>query len=129
MASFFSYLRSWLKRGKRPAAWRRPRLTVEALERREVPANTAGTNIAPVLSVLSDQVLMRGQDQLVLSLNGADANGDALSYSARIVGQNVLAQAGQLDRDLGLGFTGSYHTNFQGHNEKWLQGTSAQYFL
>src|SRR5262249_24889112 len=41
----------------------------------------------------------------------------------------VLTQAGQLDQSLGLSFMGSYYTNFQGHNEKWLQGADAQYFL
>src|SRR5262249_9427504 len=93
------------------------------------PANVTPINVAPLLPALSDQVLLRGQDQIVLSLQGTDANGDALSYSARVVGQNVLTQAGQLDQSLGLSFMGSYYTNFQGHNEKWLQGADAQYFL
>src|SRR5262249_54458031 len=35
----------------------------------------------------------------------------------------------QLDQQLGLSSSGDYSTNFQGHQEKWLQGGDAQYFV
>ena len=40
-----------------------------------------------------------------------------------------MGQAYQLDQQFGLTFPGSYYTNFQGHNEKWLNGSDAQYFV
>ena len=69
------------------------------------------------------------QDRLTLTLTASDADGDPLTYSARLQNQTGWAQAYALDQQLGLSYMGSYYTNFQGHNEKWLQGTDAQYFL
>jgi hypothetical protein len=41
-----------------------------------------------------------------------------------------MEEAFELDRDLGLTFTGNYHTNWGGRNEKWMRaGDSTWYFV
>src|SRR5207245_6810228 len=64
---------------------------------------------------------------LTVDLPATDADGNALSYAARFSGP--AQRAFDLDQQLGLSYMGSYYTNLQGHGERWLQGTAAQYFL
>ena len=60
------------------------------------------------------------------TLVGSDADNDPLTYFASPL---LMGQAYQLDQQLGLTFPGSYYANFQGHSEKWLNGTDAQYLV
>src|SRR5262249_20967148 len=84
-------------------------------------------NTPPVLGSLPNVSMSPSQDKLTVPLSASDADGDALTWTAALAGQ--ATQYGQLRQQLGLTFSGSYSTNFQGHSEKCLQGKDAQYFL
>jgi subtilisin family serine protease len=84
------------------------------------------TSSAPVLDAVLDQTTPNNQP-LVVTLSGHDADGDALTYSAQILGNN--SQAYQLKQQLGLSYAGSYFTNSWGAQEKWLLGTSQQWYF
>jgi len=83
-------------------------------------------NQAPTLASVANQYL--GNAALVVTLNGSDADGDALTYSARVVGsQNSLAYT--LDQQLALTYSGSYYTNTWGLQEKWMLGNSSTWYI
>src|SRR5207247_7459474 len=86
-------------------------------------------NAPPVLAALADQTMSHALDRVVVYVDASDANGDPLTYSARLVGQSSVALNYQLDQRLNLSWSGNYYTNFLGREEKWLQGKDAQYFL
>jgi len=79
------------------------------------------TNAAPVLTTVPNQTMASGQDLLTLGLSATDADGDALTYAARITAVTPLAY--QLDAQLGLSYAGSYYENAHGFGEKWLSST------
>ena len=84
------------------------------------------TNSAPVLDAIPNQTTPNNQP-LVVTLSGHDADGDALTYSAQIMGAN--SKAYQLKQQLGLTYAGNYFTNSWGHQEKWLLGTNQQWYF
>src|SRR5262249_24374144 len=76
-----------------------------------------------------DQTMVHGEAPRTLTLDASDADGDPLTYSAQLQMTGLTGLAYQLDQQLGLSSSGDYSTNFQGHQEKWLQGGDAQYFV
>ncbi len=84
------------------------------------------TNAAPELSALADQTMKARQDTITQVVSASDADGDAVTVRAQVVG--VAAQAYQLDQDLGLSFMGSYYTGYHGGGEKWLQARDGQFY-
>lgn len=87
------------------------------------------TNRAPTLGAIPNQTLRPGTP-LVVSLPGSDADGDSLTYSARVVGGvGGDSRAYELDQRLGLKYAGGYFQNVQGRQEKWLYSDSGQWYL
>lgn len=90
-------------------------------------------NHAPSLAVPDDQFIHAGDGSSDVDLNAADADGDLLNYSARLVGGDGLAAlAYQWRENLGLDFNGKYTINKLklGYQEKWLTGDDRQrYFI
>ena len=80
----------------------------------------------PTLSPIVSQTVAPGSN-VTVTLNGADSNGDTLTYSASITG-SAASEAYQLKQSLGLTFNGSYLTNTWGDNEKWLTSTSGTWY-
>src|SRR5262249_61653918 len=76
-------------------------------------------NAAPVLSVVPNQTMPHSQDNLTVALSATDADGEPLTYSARVTGPVATAYA--LDQRLGLSYLGSYYTNYQRQHGKWPQ--------
>lgn len=88
---------------------------------------TSAANTPPTLSAIPTQTLAAGQSLRTLTLSGADADGDALTYAA--VPQAPSATAYQVDQQLGLGqFNGTYYPNLWGQGEKWLIGTGGIWY-
>jgi len=82
------------------------------------------TNFAPVLSI-SDQTISHMQDTLTLTLPAADADGEAVTYTASIdAGDPLASLAYQIDQQLGLYLNGSYGEDWAGLGEKWMQSAS-----
>ncbi|MSU77348.1 MAG: hypothetical protein EXS16_04540 [Gemmataceae bacterium] len=86
----------------------------------------APTNSAPVLQAISAQNVVPGKS-VVTTLNATDANGDVITFSACVVG-SMAQTAYQLDRQLGLTFTGNYSENTFGQGERWLSGTCNKWY-
>src|SRR5262249_22891334 len=84
-------------------------------------------NAAPVLSVVPNQTMPHSRDNLTVALSATDADGEPLTYSARVTGPVATAYA--LDQPLSLSHPCSYYTNYQGQQENWRQGKDGQYFL
>jgi PKD repeat protein len=121
--SWLRKLRTWLQGSAtctRARVSPRARLHVEALEERAL------MNQAPIFAAIPDQSYSVQQQRVTVTLTATDADGDRLTYSGKVVNS---PQAYQLDQQLGLSFSGSYSTNYQGHQEKWMQGSTAQYFI
>lgn len=83
-------------------------------------------NSAPVLQPIGTQNVAPGKS-VVVTLNATDANGDAITYSARVTG-SMSQTAYQLDQQLGLTFTGSYSQNAYGQGEKWIRGNGNKWY-
>lgn len=79
--------------------------------------NVEVANAAPTLDLPANLTMRRNKKGFVW-LPASDADGDPLTFSARVQPSNY--QAYQLDRQLGLTFKGSYFQNFMGLNEKWV---------
>ena len=121
--AWLNMLRMWLKSGAKVKAKARraaPRLRpgVELLETRTL------MNSPPTLAAIPDQTFIARQGLVTVTLVGSDADNDPLTYSGRAL---LMGTAYQLDQQLGLSPMSAYYMNFQGHNEKWLQGNDAQY--
>jgi Bacterial Ig domain len=85
------------------------------------------TNTAPVLAAIADQAIAGTQTLVTLTLAASDADGDAVSFSARILTPDAAAY--QLDQKLGLAqYSGSYYTNMWGAQEKWLVGANGLWY-
>jgi subtilisin family serine protease len=90
-------------------------------------------NVAPVLAAVGSQTLAYPDTTLAVPLSASDANGDSLTYSARVMTIDSLAQkAYALDQQLGLHTFagGNYYTNVRGAGEKYLLGNGGtMYFI
>jgi subtilisin family serine protease len=85
-------------------------------------------NIAPVVAPIAAQKLTPG-GSTTIALSATDANGDAITLTARVLGVDpAAAQLYQLKQSLGLSYAGSYYLNAWGKNEKWLQGSGSTFF-
>ncbi len=75
-------------------------------------------NGAPVLAPIANLTINRG-GKATISVSASDADGDALTYSAKALPSNYLAY--QLEQQLKLTYKGSYfQSSILGKNEKWL---------
>jgi subtilisin family serine protease len=88
--------------------------------------NVSGSvvNRSPVLGVISNQSPTTAQLPLVLTLNGADPDSDALTYSAQ-----ANSYAYYLDQTYGLLTEDTSYFNWGGQNEKWLNSSSGQWYF
>jgi subtilisin family serine protease len=85
-------------------------------------------NGAPILAAIVDQSVVAG-NALTIGLSATDPNGDAISYSARVLGlPNDPDQAYRLRQSLGLYSLGTYYVNAFGLDEKWLGGAGGAYY-
>jgi hypothetical protein len=80
-------------------------------------------NTAPTLELPTNLTIRRNRKGFV-ALAGFDADGDPVTYSARVRPGNY--EAYQLDQRLGLSFMGSYYRNLMGLNEKWVATANPQ---
>jgi subtilisin family serine protease len=83
-------------------------------------------NNKPVLQAISNQTVGAGQT-LSVNVAASDADGDTLTYSARIV-SSLASQALELKQKYQLGFSGNYYQNAWGQNEKWFSTPTGFYF-
>src|SRR5262249_857260 len=90
------------------------------------PQNPPASNTPPTMQPIPDQTITVAQHTISITLQGNDADGDILTYSAVAQG---YALAYQLRQQLGLSFAGTYYTNSWGLNEKWLLGNSNQWYF
>jgi len=88
--------------------------------------NLAVKNSAPVLQPIAAKSIVAGTNVSV-ALVGSDADGNALTYSARVV-DSLAAEAYQLKQELALSYAGSYYQNQWGQNEKWVVGPKNESF-
>jgi hypothetical protein len=89
--------------------------------------NLTVANRAPTLAAVADQGMSPSQSSLTLTLDAADPDGDALTYTLSAAGGNSLAY--QMKQQHGLYFGGNLYTNLRGANEKYLQGTGGTWFF
>jgi hypothetical protein len=82
-------------------------------------------NTAPTLD-LADQHIQSGAPT-TLTLPATDADGDTITYTARIA--SPAARAYELDQQLGLRFTGNYSTNWLGAGEKWMLDSGNRWYF
>ncbi len=87
----------------------------------------APVNRAPVLQPISDQFVVPGGTTRV-TLGATDPDGNAITYTARVLSSSGPALALQLDQQYGLTYPGSYYTNIWGHGEKWMTGAGGKWF-
>ncbi|MCA9037367.1 MAG: hypothetical protein KDA91_19660, partial [Planctomycetaceae bacterium] len=80
------------------------------------------TNEAPVLGPIGD--LTMTEESLNIPIAAFDADGDTLHWSVEVLGD----VASQLNAQLDLQHATSFHTNWGGHNEKWLQSSGGDWF-
>lgn len=83
------------------------------------------TNVAPEIIGPASVEISDLTEATIVSLEGLDADGDALIWSAAVEDSELR----QLDLQLGLQASDSYHLNWGGQNEKWVQGTTGWYYL
>lgn len=86
-------------------------------------------NQPPTLAAIANQSLNAGSP-LVVALNGSDANGDPLTYSARVL-SSMDTQAFNARQQFGLQYPGDYYTNAWGRQEKYMYNhqTGVWYFI
>jgi hypothetical protein len=80
-----------------------------------------------VLQAISNQIVAPGQS-ISVALNATDADGDPLTFSARVL-SSTAAQAYQLKQQLGLLYSGSYYYNAHGYAEKWIASSSGTWYF
>ena len=83
----------------------------------------AVTNVSPVLATLGNLVIDNAVGTLSVELAASDADGDVLVYGAELINSVI----GELDATLDLQATNDFHTNWGGHNEKWLRSNSGHW--
>jgi subtilisin family serine protease len=88
----------------------------------------SAVNSAPVLASIANQSLAKGVTSQAVPISASDANGDALSITARALASDSAAY--QLDQRLGLmQYNNSYYTSLLGQNEKWLLGSGGIWYV
>ncbi|MCI0682005.1 MAG: S8 family serine peptidase [Gemmataceae bacterium] len=85
--------------------------------------NVEVANAAPTLDVPANLTIRRNRKGFVWLATG-DADGDRLTFTARMLPSNYLAY--QLDRQLRLTYQGSYFRNSFGLKEKWVATVDPQ---
>jgi hypothetical protein len=114
--------RTWFARLTAPRARKAPaagrKLRIEFLEDRAVPA-------APVLDAIPDLTVGTNHTVKLVPVTATDADGDALTYTAKAAG----TEAYFLATDLGLRTQTTRPANWGGLGEKWLEGKSGWYFV
>ena len=88
-------------------------------------------NFVPTLATLGDQLLEPGQDSVEVTLIGGDGDGDALTYTVRVIGTDpYAASAYSLDQELGLyRHRIGYLENTYGANEKLIASDEGWHFI
>ncbi len=90
--------------------------------------NVTVTNTAPTLGSIATQTLLASQTTTTVALARSDADGDAVTLSARVLAPSALAY--QVDQQNGLRqANNSYYLNHAGRNEKWLLGNNSQWYV
>ena len=85
-------------------------------------------NTAPTLGSIATQTLLASQTTTTVALARSDADGDAVTLSARVLAPSALAY--QIDQQNGLRqANNSYYLNHAGRNEKWLLGNNSQWYV
>jgi hypothetical protein len=84
----------------------------------------SGTDPKPTLQTIPDRTIYPGQSSLTVDLQGSDADGEALTYSA-----TADTQEHNLRLQLGLYSTGNLYYNWGGKQEKWMQGTGGVWYF
>ncbi len=86
------------------------------------------TNAAPTLGTTATQTMLSTQLTTTVALSRSDADGDAVTLSARVLTPSALAY--QVDQQHKLGQSnGSYFTSRWGASEKWLLGAGNQWYI
>ncbi len=86
------------------------------------------TNAAPTLAAISTKTMAAGQATLTFALTAADADQDALTFSA--VAETPSAALYQLEQQYGFHeYNGSYYQNLWGQNEKWVVGSNNIWYM
>jgi hypothetical protein len=80
---------------------------------------------SPVLGAIPDQAMSPGSTR-TLTLFATDPDGDALTFSARIL--DSANHYYEIRQQFGLTYLGSYYYKVWGHGEKWLGGTNNQWY-
>lgn len=83
------------------------------------------TNVAPVLQPIGDPVITNPAGTLAVALQAADADGDVLEWSVKL----VQSAAATLDTELDLVAASDFFTNWGGQNEKWLRNSAGDWFF
>jgi subtilisin family serine protease len=79
----------------------------------------------PTLSPIASQTLTVGSP-LTVTLTATDPSHDPITFSASVVVTPSAAYT--LKQQLGLTYPGSYYTNQDGANEKWLTGSGGSWY-
>lgn len=83
-------------------------------------------NDLPSIEAINNQLLDANDRVIRIPIVGSDEDGDSLSFGARAVVQNPLAEI----RDAyGLKFVGDYYEDLSGLQEKWLRGAGNTSFF
>ncbi|MBM3993014.1 MAG: hypothetical protein FJ303_02495 [Planctomycetes bacterium] len=85
-----------------------------------------GGNSAPSVSSIANQSMAPG-GTLRLTLQGSDADGDPIAWSANVI-SSTTGQAFQLKQQFAFKYLGNYYANIWGQNEKWLSSTSGTWY-
>jgi hypothetical protein len=80
---------------------------------------TASANQPPTLAAIPNQTIPSSQATVMVTLMGADPDGDPLTYSA-----TATSLARLLDEQYNFFTTGDFFQNFLGLNEKWVQSAA-----
>jgi hypothetical protein len=90
----------------------------------QTPPPQTSTQTPPLLGSIADRTTTGG---FTVVLSASDPNGKPLTFSAAVTSSNSLPY--QLTQTYGLTYTGSYHTNWRGMQEKWLLGANNQWYF
>jgi len=86
-------------------------------------------NFAPLLEPIADQSMSHSEDAITVELAATDADSDQLSYTARIVSEDPLAEtAYNLDQQLNLYYEAANYENCFGLQEKFLLSEDGSWY-
>ncbi len=87
-------------------------------------------NQTPVLNAIGDVTMSRSQDTFNVPLTATDSDGDPITFSATAGQANAVDQlAYQLDQQYGFSLNGSDYNNYRGAGEKYVVGSSGQWYF